>query len=168
MPANLRGARRRADAGPWSRSRLLAMLAGIAVALALLITGLGDGRVVRDLDRHAGTPPRVPASTASGEDVVVSVRDRIAAAPMASVEPDAAFTPDPATTKAPQIVVPVATVEAGPAGVPSGFPRTPEGAVGQLAAIERVVLESMSLPLARDVHRAVGGAGRTGCGGVGD
>ena len=84
----------------------------------------------------------------------MSVRDRIAAAPMASVDAGRGVHPRPGTAVAPQIVVPVATVEAGPAGVPSGFPHTPEGAVGQLAAIEQTVLESMSLPVAREVHRA--------------
>jgi hypothetical protein len=38
--------------------------------------------------------------------------------------------------------------------VPSGFPRTPEGAVGQLAAIETTVLEAMSLPQTAAVHQA--------------
>ncbi|MCA0297287.1 MAG: hypothetical protein LCH96_18645 [Actinobacteria bacterium] len=126
------------------------MLAGIAVALAVLLTGLGMAVV------SALTTPdaAAPVTTAPSVDaVVVSVRDRIAAAPMASVDEDAAFTPHPATAMAPEIVVPVAAVEAGPAGVPSGFPRTPEGAVGQLAAIEKAVLESMSLPTTRDIHR---------------
>ncbi len=150
MFTNLRGGRRPTDAGPWSRSRLLAMLAGIAVTLALLLTGLGM-TVVSAIT----TPDAATAATTlpSADAVVVSVRDRIAAAPMAAVGEDAAFTPDPASVPGPQIVVPIATVEAGPAGVPSGFPRTPEGAVGQLAAIEKAVLESMSLPITRDIHR---------------
>ena len=45
-------------------------------------------------------------------------------------------------------------MEAGPARVPAGFPHTPQGAVGQLAAIEKTVLESMSLSVAREVHQA--------------
>lgn len=151
MPTNHHPTRHPADPGPWSRTRLLVMLAGITVALGLLITGLGLAAWSAITTPGAAAPP-TPA--AAGEVVVVSVRDRIAAAPMAAVDEDAAFTPDPATVVAPQIVVPVATVEVGPAGVPSGFPRTPEGAVGQLAAIEKTVLESMSLPVARDVHTA--------------
>lgn len=140
---------RPADPGPWSRNRLLATLAGITLTLGLLITGFGMAVWSAITTPDAATP----APAASGEAVVVSVRDRIAAAPMVAVDEDAAFTPDPAAVVAPQIVVPVATVEAGPAGVPSGFPQTPEGALGQLAAIEKTVLESMSLPVARDVHR---------------
>ncbi len=42
----------------------------------------------------------------------------------------------------------------GPAGVPSGFPHTPEGAVAQLAAIEVTVVEAMSIPTAHQVHAA--------------
>ncbi|MCA0297106.1 MAG: hypothetical protein LCH96_17680 [Actinobacteria bacterium] len=151
MPTTRNPTRRPADPGPWSRNRLLAMLGAIAVALGLLITGLGMAVWSAIATPDAAAPP-TPA--ASGEVEVVSVRDRIAAAPMAAVDEDAAFTPDRAPVLAPSIVVPVSTVEAGPAGVPSGFPRTPEGAVGQLAAIEKTVLESMSLPVARDVHQA--------------
>ena len=139
------------DAIPWSRNRLLAMLAGIGVAICTLLAGLAIA---------VWSAVAEPAPTVSGPAVnrpdspAVSVRDRIAAAPMASVDPDAAFSPDPATTVIPQIVVPVASVEAGPAGVPAGFPHTAPGAVGQLAAIEKTVLESMSLPVARDIHQA--------------
>jgi len=139
------------NAVPWSRSRLLVMLAGIGVALCVLLAGLA----IAVWSAVVGPAPKVPAATANQPDeTAVSVRDRIAAAPMASVDPDAAFTPDPATTQLGQIRVPVASVEAGPAGVPAGFPRTPQGAVGQLAAIEKTVLESMSLPAARDIHQA--------------
>ena len=150
MPTNRHPTLRPADPRPWSRNRLLVMLAGITVTLGLLITGLGMAvwSAITIPDAAA-----TPAPAASGEVVVVSVRDRFAAAPMTAVDEEAAFTPDPTTVLAPQIVVPVGTVEAGPARVPSGFPRTPEGAVGQLAAIEKTVLESMSLPVARDVHR---------------
>jgi hypothetical protein len=51
------------------------------------------------------------------------------------------------------MAVPTAT-EDGPAGVAGGFPHTPEGAVGQLAAIETRVIEAMSLPVTRQVHQA--------------
>ena len=42
----------------------------------------------------------------------------------------------------------------GPAGVPVGFPRTPEGAAAQLAAIETTVLQNMSIDRAHQVHDA--------------
>jgi hypothetical protein len=84
----------------------------------------------------------------------VDRRDAIAAEPMASVDRDAAFSAAPAWTPAPAIFVPEPTMLRGPAGVPMGFPRTPEGAVGQLAAIDRTVLEAMSVEVTADVHTA--------------
>jgi len=51
----------------------------------------------------------------------------------------------------PTLQIPPAT-GAGPAGVASEFPRTPEGAVGQLAAIGTAVLQGMSIPYANDVY----------------
>ncbi|MBI5027375.1 MAG: hypothetical protein HZB48_00785, partial [Actinobacteria bacterium] len=86
--------RRQTDAIPWSRNRLLAMLAGIGVGVCVLLAGLAIAvwSVVVD-------PAPIPAANAVAESAVpaVSVRDRIAAAPMASVDPDAAFSPDPTT-----------------------------------------------------------------------
>jgi hypothetical protein len=79
-------------------------------------------------------------------------RDEIAAAAMASVDPQAAFRPEPAPGQSTSIEIPAPTVLDGPAGVATGFPQTPEGAVGQFAAIEQAVLESMSLPHARAIH----------------
>lgn len=135
-------------ARPWSRERLLVMLIGSALTAAVLLAGLVMAIVYALTDRGAA------AVTVAEEGQVGSnapIRDRIAAAPMASLDPDAAFTPDPAVTEAAAIQVPMATA-VGPADVPSGFPRTPQGAVGQLAAIEQAVLESMSLPVTHDVH----------------
>jgi hypothetical protein len=40
----------------------------------------------------------------------------------------------------------------GRAGIAAGFPRTPEGAVGQLAAIGTAVLQGMSIPYTNDVY----------------
>lgn len=45
--------------------------------------------------------------------------------------------------------------------VPTGFPKTPEGAIAQLAAIEATVLQGMSIDRAHAIHAAwsVPGAG---------
>ncbi|MGB3763722.1 MAG: hypothetical protein WA966_10900, partial [Ornithinimicrobium sp.] len=100
-------------------------------------------------------------------------RDRAAAAPMLEVAPEAA-TPPTADAVGPLsstgttsptrgapggapggVVVPVPTgIEMGPATVMTGFPRTPEGAVAQLAQIEVSVLQAMSLPVTAEVHAA--------------
>lgn len=141
--------RRPATPEPWDRPRLLAMLAAVAAGVLALLVGLG-----LFIGYAAGTPtPAAPTTITSAPAAVVPVRDRIAAAPMASLPSDAAFTPDPAIAQTGEIRVPVATVPLGPAHVATGFPRTPEGAVGQLAAIEQRVLESMSLPVLREVHQ---------------
>ncbi len=141
------------ETAPWGRTRLLVMIGGLMSAVAL--TMVGGGLAVW----HAAVGDAIPEALASeirptppGD--VQTKRDEIAAAPMASVDPQAAFHPDPATTSAGSIVVPQPTVLDGPAGVPSGFPQTSEGAVGQWAVIVQTVLESMSLPCTREIHGA--------------
>lgn len=130
---------------PWPRWRLIATLAGIAAAGLALIAGaaLLAGRSLL---------PQ-PAPVAGGGSWVVDARDRIAAAPMVSVPPEASRTGTPAAQPPGTITVPLATID-GPAGVRTGFPHTPEGAVGQLAAIEIRAIEAMSLPITRQVHQA--------------
>jgi hypothetical protein len=70
---------------------------------------------------------------------------------MLQVAPDDARRGVPAAVTGPVLEVPPAT-GAGPVQVPTGFPRTPEGAVAQLAAIETTVLQAMSIPQVNDVH----------------
>lgn len=142
---------RSAEATPWSRTRLLAMLGGIVVAVVLTL--VGGGLAIW----HATVGAR-PAVVATDEPTAQAdarpSRDEVAAAAMASVDPQAAFHPDPATAPGGSIVVPQPTSLDGPADVPTGFPHTYEGAVGQWAAIAQTVLESMSLPRTREIHTA--------------
>lgn len=140
------------ETAPWSRTRLLALLGGLVVAVVL--TFVGGGLAI--WQAAAGVRP---AAVATDEPSVAPMddrpsRDEIAAAAMASVDPQAAFHPDPAAMPGGSIVVPQPTVLYGPAGVPTGFPHTYEGAVGQWAVIVQTVLESMSLPRAREIHAA--------------
>jgi len=142
------------EPGPWSRARLLVMLGAVAVVLVLTLVGGGlaiwyatNGNpqsTVAEAAEPAGAQPADNRPT----------RDEIAAAAMASVDPQAAFHPDPAPGPSASIEVPAPTVLDGIAGVATGFPQTPAGAVGQFAAIEQSVLESMSLPRAREIHAA--------------
>jgi hypothetical protein len=99
-------------------------------------------------DHPVGGPGAIPPADPD------AVRDQIAAEPMLAVDRDAPFTPDPALTAAGAINVPLPVDGRGPAGVATGLPHTPEGAVAQLAAIEQQVLETMSLPVARQVWQA--------------
>lgn len=135
----------------WSRSRLLAALAaGVAAGMlfvAGLVLALYYGLKSADADTPVPATTSTPTTTGSGP----GYRDQAAAAPMLQVTPDDARRGTPAAVAGPVIDVPPAT-GAGPVQVPTGFPRTPEGALAQLAAIETTVLQAMSIPQANDVH----------------
>lgn len=138
------------DAPGWGRRRLLAALTGAALVAAALLAGLAFLLVDAVTDPAPENPVVVPstASAAAGP----KWRDQVAAAPMLRVAPAAARAGIPAATPARAITIPPATRE-GPAGVPTGYPRTSAGAVGQLAAIDTTVLTGMSLERTRQVHR---------------
>ena len=151
-----------AVSGGWSRRRLLAILAGAAAGVVMLVAGFGytlaqalgaggedgeDGPAVSSAADQATMHNTVPV----GEQR----RDAIAAAPMAAM-PLGAVHPteeDPAAgAEEPEIIAIPSGVVPGPAAVLTGFDHTPEGAVGQLAAIETTVLQSMSLAMTGEVH----------------
>lgn len=151
--------------GGWGRSRLLATLAaGVAAALLFgaglalaLYYGLRSAEATSTPHSAAWSTSPKPVATGSGP----AHRDQVAAAPMLKVAPDDARRGVPAAVAGPVIDVPAAT-DVGPAQVPTGFPRTTEGAVGQLAAIETTVLQGMSIPQAKQVYEQwalPGGAG---------
>lgn len=134
---------------PWSREKLRLVLVGIAVVAMLLIAGLVFW-IVRAV---AGTEDHAPAAQPAPTQVHgQQARDRLAAKPMLQVDPIDAREGDIASVPAETISIPAAT-KVGPADVPTGFPHTPAGAVGQLAAIAQVVTEGMSIPQATSVHR---------------
>lgn len=145
----------------WSRQRLLAVLAGVVGAALLLLAGLGYAAYLTisgDTARQQ-SPDNTPAyirgipAPRTGQGHGRTHRDAIAAAPMLRVDPDAMNPTAPAATVAPDLTVPSATA-LGPADVPSRFPHTPAGAVGQLAAIEATVLSQMSIAATSRIHRA--------------
>lgn len=142
--------------GVWGRAKLTAILAaGIAGGLAL-VAGMGlamfyglrtDGSSSgsrHDVASYASAAASSPFASGAGAGSGRSQRDVVAARPMMSVTPQDARRGIPAAVAGPVIDVPVATGP-GAAGVPTGFPHTPQGAVGQLAAIETVVLQGMSI-----------------------
>ena len=143
------------SSGVWDRRRLLLTLAGVASAAVLLVAGLvyavvwGIGSAAGASggdDRPGAGPVRVDGGTAEQR------RDAIAAAPMTAVAASAARSGTPAPVAGPTITVPAATT-VGPADVPTGFPPTPQGALGQLAAIDTTVLTSMSIAHTGAVHQ---------------
>lgn len=136
--------------GTWPRWRLLATLAAVAAAGLFLVVGFGLA-VWAALTPPPATPAPTPAELPGSRSA--AIRDELAAQPMLQIPASAASTPDLSTRLAPTLIVPSADA-VGPAGVPTGFPRTPEGAVGQLAAIEVTVVEAMSIPHAHQVHTA--------------
>ncbi len=137
--------------GAWGRSRLLATLAaGIAAAL-LFVLGLGLALFSGLRSAAGGDTPSQVVARVDTAGAGPAHRDQVAAQPMLQTAPEDARRGVPAALAGPTIQVPVAT-GSGPAQVPTGFPRTPEGAVGQLAAIETTVLQGMSIPQANQVY----------------
>jgi len=120
---------------------MLALLVGLVLAVyqaSVSVTRMDDTG-----ERAAGGGRPQPSQLAS--------RDGIAAEPMLQVQPADAKATAPAPTPGPTIQIPPST-RTGPAGVPAGFPHTPEGAVGQLAAIGTAVLQAMSISHTNEVY----------------
>jgi hypothetical protein len=144
------------NAGGWDRPRLLVVLACVVAAVMLLLLGLGYA-VYFALTSATGTAKPVPATAAAQVAPVPRAvrgearRNEIASAPMLAVGPADSRAATPAAVAGPTITIPASTRQ-GPASVPAGFPRTPEGAVAQLAAIETTVLQGMSIAAANQVY----------------
>jgi hypothetical protein len=146
------------NAGGWDRRRLLVILAYVAAAAMLLLLGLACA-VCFALTSATGTAKAVPAAAAAqpapapGPQAAggAARRDEIASAPMLAVGPADSRSSTPAAVAGPTITIPASTRQ-GPALVPAGFPRTPDGAVAQLAAIETTVLDGMSIAAANQVY----------------
>lgn len=138
----------------WSRRRLriLVVASGFAVVVLVVAAVLGLVRAVQPAQRAADAD--VASTVAAAPATPSDPRDQLAAAPMPSVDQAAAH-PGPVSQHdpGPSIALPGAT-SIGPAGVPTGFPQTPEGALAQLAAIDQTAVQSGSLAGARDVIRA--------------
>lgn len=151
------GATTSAAAG-WSRNRLLVILACAGVMALVLLVGFGYAVYLAIHSAVIGTSPgqqptltrrQMHSDTALGE----KHRNQIAAQPMLQVTADAMKPTTPTSQLADIIVIPEAT-RTGPADVSSGFPHTPEGAIGQLAAMTQTVLGSMSVATAHQVYAA--------------
>lgn len=152
------GATLEPDPGGWGRHRLLLVLGAVGLAASVLVVGLGFAVYFGISAAAGGPPPPGPGATGvatptQGQPKGRDHRDAVAAAPMLTVGPGDSRADAPAAVAGPAMSVPGATT-AGPAQVPSGFPPTPQGAVGQLAAIETTVLQAMSVQVTNEVHRA--------------
>jgi hypothetical protein len=151
----------------WSRQKMLALLAGALLISLVLMFGLVLA-VVYALQptQHASSNSRTAAtattqrsSKASSErpDVPAAdgdARDALAAAPMPTVDEQASH-PAPVSEQDPgPPILPPAATDIGPADVPTGFPRTPLGALAQLAAIDQTALQSGTMQGIRAVIAA--------------
>lgn len=144
----------RSDGSEWSPARLLALLViSVLVALALLaglvfavVGALTDDRSGRAGATEGGHQAAAPATEMSRQDA-------LAAAPMPSAAPEAAL-PGPLAPEAAGVLELPRPTGVGPADVPTGFPRTPEGALAQLAAIDVTAMQSGSLDGVRRVIAA--------------
>jgi hypothetical protein len=145
----------------WTREKMLALLVGVTVTGLIFLLGVGlFVYYAVQPDHHAaqgdgsGAPTTSTSTTTPGEGGQPGgqdARDALAAKAMPQVA-EAASHPSAVSSSSPgsPIVLPAAT-RVGPAGVPTGYPHTPEGAIAQLAAINQVALQSGSLGTARDV-----------------
>lgn len=139
---------------------MLALLAGAVVVVLLLAAGLALAvyHLLRPPGHRAagGTASPRSAQLAGGVPVTGQVRqqraaDVLAGRPMPTLAAEDAR-PAPVSTRdpGPPIRLPKATAT-GPAGVPTGFPHTREGAMAQLAAIDQAALAGGDLAQARAV-----------------
>lgn len=141
------GTTRKQTGAPWSRTRLLATL-GAVVAVGLTVVTAGVVAVVSLLMGGSEQPNANPGTEGSP-----TTAEELLAQPMVSVAPSAMLPAEPDLhADPPRMVVPTAAA-VGSLDVPTGFPQTAEGALGQLAAIDGSVLESMDLSHARDVYQ---------------
>ncbi len=133
----------------WTRSRLYATVGGVSLLVLLLLIGLGYSLVTSfgGGDDETGAQPSAAVAPTSGP----AGQDALAAKPMPSAAADA-FQPGTISTRDPGVPIALPAAKGRDRlGVATGFPHTPEGALAQLAAIDRAALESGSLASVRAV-----------------
>lgn len=144
--------------GPWSRGRLLGILAVAATVVVILLAGLGYAIYLAIVGVGSAGAEAAPVDTGGhgGHETAqgASQRDAIAARPMLDVPAGAAQPTEAVAGQSRPIQIPVDSGVAGPALVATGFPRTPQGAIGQLAQIDVAVLTAMNTRTAREVYSA--------------
>jgi hypothetical protein len=152
----------------WGRGKLVALLSGAVTVVVLIALGLvlalyytlhpaRDAAARQQGSSMAGGPTNPAGTPASGiRDTTAAAgsaqarEDALAAKPMPTVDLDASR-PGTVSARDPgDIVTPTATMT-GPAGVPTGFPHTPQGALAQLAAIDQTAMQTASLDGVRAV-----------------
>ncbi|MGV1009837.1 MAG: hypothetical protein ACOYBY_14690 [Dermatophilaceae bacterium] len=133
------------------------LLICLAWGLIVFIWSVAAGTATQDPPAAPSSPTgtiTAPANPAPAGDVVEAQRDRLAAAPMPSV-PLAAARPQALAPSgnAPVMSIPVPQDQA--AALPVAFPRTPEGAVAALAAIDTAAFAGLTPATTATVHQQV-------------
>jgi hypothetical protein len=160
----------------WSRRRMIALLLGAGGLAVLLAWGLTLSMLslVRPGIAETAPPDRptvaAPTHPAQSGAATAVARDELAARAMPTTRTPISdvyrpWEPAPLSTRdpgAPIVLPPGRGIDQ--LGVATGFPRTPEGAIAQLASIDQVAMQSGSLPGVRAVisaWAAPGGPGPT-------
>jgi hypothetical protein len=146
----------------WSAGRVVATVLAVVLVVALAagagfqwLGTSGPESVHPAVNPHAGTGPAASGPGQGGRVTMAeaAARDELAERPMRQF-PESFQWPSRLSTREP--VDPIhlpGPRRSGPAGVATGFPRSPEGTMAQLAAIVETALESGNLPRARAVIR---------------
>lgn len=143
----------------WTRQKMLALLVAAGVCVVVLVVGLVMAVVYYVHPGHAHARPSQgagsggAAETPGGPGSTAEPRDALAVAAMPQADEDASHPGAVSTADPGTLLIPSATTT-GPAGVPSGFAHTSAGALAQLAAIDQVAMQSLSLDTARQVIAA--------------
>jgi hypothetical protein len=123
----------------------IGVLAGLVYMVAVTLFGSGtDVSPAQAKSSPSSTSSTAPAGTSAQDPIALRKKeDALATKPMVQLLPSAAQ-PQPlvTTTAGPPIILPEATVLTEL--VPTGFPRTPQGAVAQLAMIDEAALRNLS------------------------
>lgn len=134
---------------PWGRRRVLLLLA-VLVVVGLVVAGFGAWSVYAGI---RGPSSAGPATGSGHVERELSAEDEVADSPMRRADLQQALAGPLDAASPGSIALPAAT-EAGEVGVPTGFPKTPEGALAQVVEINRRAIESTSVVTAQQVVTA--------------
>ncbi|SOC48593.1 hypothetical protein SAMN05660748_1295 [Blastococcus aggregatus] len=135
-------------AAEWGPARLLTLLVVSALVALAVLAGLVLTVIAALTDGDSG--PADSAARAAAPVGELSREDALAAAAMPAAEPQEAM-PGPVSSRAAEVLVLPRATDVGPAGVATGFPPTPEGALAQLASIDVAAMQSGSMYGVREV-----------------
>jgi len=132
---------------------------GLVIFLWSLAAHTGPGDPGSPTSPGAGTPSstattRIAAAAPAIPGASVppaAAEDELAARPMATAAPGASQ-PQPVVAVETAAALPIPAPADAAAALPTGFPRTPEGAVGQLAAIDAAAFRDLHPATVADVH----------------